>query len=195
MSGFAEDRPEPYEVALDKAAFLRWVRGREGRYELKDNRIVMITGGSKNHARVTQRIAHALAKQLDPEAWVVTTADLAVDIGPDVRSPDVLVEPLDADGRALSTSRPVLIAEVLSPSSIGAHMTTKAGEYLSLGTLQSYLGASQDDPIVWLWQRDAQGQFPRVPTEVAGRAARIEIAGLVLELALADISRGIGSLT
>ncbi|MEW5962592.1 MAG: Uma2 family endonuclease [Pseudomonadota bacterium] len=194
MTGFADNKQQDYEAPLDKAAFLDWVQGRESRFELKGGRIVMMTGGSKNHARITGRIAQLLANALDAEQWAVTSADLAVEIGPDVRYPDVLVEPLDDQGDALSTSNPVLIAEVLSPSSAGTGMNEKAAECTSLTSLQTYLVVSQKAPIVWVWQRDpASGTFPRHPVEIAGRDKAIEIAALGITLPLAEIFRGIAS--
>lgn len=194
MTGFADNKQQDYEAPLDKAAFLRWAEGREGRYELKGGRVVMMTGGSKNHARITMRIAARLVNALAQDTWAVTTADLAVEIGPDVRYPDVLVERLDNEGRSLSTTSPVLIVEVLSPSSIGTDMSSKAAEYMSLASLQAYVVASQDEPIVWVWQRDPEtGTFPRHPAEIAGRDKSLEIAPLAIALPLAEIFRGIGA--
>jgi hypothetical protein len=40
-------QPDPQ---MDKAAFLAWVEGREGRYELAGGRVLMTTGGTMGHA-------------------------------------------------------------------------------------------------------------------------------------------------
>lgn len=87
---------------------------------------------------------------------------------------------------------PVLIVEVLSPSSTGTDLTAKLAEYTSLPSLQAYIVASQDEPIVWVWQRDAAtGAFPDKPQEVSGREAAIGVAALELSLPMADLYRGI----
>ena len=183
---------EPLNLPLDKRAFLRWAEGREGHFELKGNRVVMMTGGTKNHARVTARIATALSRRLDPDRWAITTADLAVETGEDVRYPDVLVEALDDEGDALSTTRPVLVVEVLSPSSLALDLNVKAFEYMSLDSLECYIVAAQDEPRAWVWQRPATGsdrRFPAAPQEILGRDANIGVAAFGIEISLGEVYR------
>jgi Uma2 family endonuclease len=104
-----------------------------------------------------------------------------------------LVERLNADGKALSTQSPVVLIEVLSPSSTGTDMTEKLAEYTSLPSLEAYIVASQDEPICWVWQRGEDRAFPKKPKEIAGRDKSIDIAALGISLPLAEIFRGIGS--
>src|SRR5262245_15948869 len=70
-------------LRLDKAAFLAWAQGREGRFELAERRVVMMVGGSKAHALVASRLVHALWARVDLQKWVVLGSDLAVDVGPE----------------------------------------------------------------------------------------------------------------
>src|SRR5882724_10430445 len=103
---------------MDKAAFFAWAQGREGRFELAEYRVVMMTGGSKKHAIIANQLAHSLWTRHDREKWVTLTFDLAIDVGPgSLRYPDVIVDAL-GNNAALTATAPVLIAEVLSPSSI-----------------------------------------------------------------------------
>jgi Uma2 family endonuclease len=78
----------PLDLKLDKQAFLNWAEGREGRYELKDHRVFMMTGASRNHWCVVSVLRYLL----DPSSWEVGASDLAVEIEEDVRYPDVIVE-------------------------------------------------------------------------------------------------------
>ena len=48
-SGNFTDMNTRLDLKLDKRAFLQWAEGREGHYELKENRVVMTTGGTKGH--------------------------------------------------------------------------------------------------------------------------------------------------
>ncbi|HVB90085.1 MAG TPA: Uma2 family endonuclease [Beijerinckiaceae bacterium] len=180
--------------SFGKRDFLAWAQGREGHYELKEHHVVMMTGGTKAHARITQGIARALDRRLDPEHWSVMTADLAVEIGEDVRYPDVVVELLDNDADALSTSRPVFLAEVLSPSSLTLDLEVKAREYMSLPSLEIYLVAAQDEPRVWLWLRSAKDgskerRFSQEPLEVSGQNALVRLDAFGFDLPLSDIYR------
>ena len=183
------------DLKLEKRAFLQWAEGREGHYELKENRVVMMTGGTKGHARVVHRVAAMLSRRLDPMRWSVTTADLGVEIGEDVRYPDVLVEPLDDANKDLSTTAPVFLAEVLSPSSLALDFREKAAEYMSLPSLEAYLVAAQDEARMWLWQRPASGDgarpFPAQPVELKGMDAALSLNALGVNAPLREIYAGI----
>lgn len=194
MTGFSEDPGAPYQARLSKADFLAWLKQQDGgRFELKDGRIVMHAGSTKRHARLTARFIGLLDRMLDPEIWAVGTADLAVEIGEDIRYPDVVVERLLDDGSEVTTTAPVLIVEVLSPSSVGRDMTLKLAEYTRIASLEAYIVASPDQPIVWLWQRLGEARaFPEAPAEIAGRDSAIAIPALGLSLPLDALYRGIG---
>jgi Uma2 family endonuclease len=179
------------DLKLEKRAFLQWAEGREGHFELKGNRVVMMTGGTKGHAFVTQEITYALRRRLDPVVWRVTAADLAVAIGEDIRYPDIVVEPASSEWSALSTECPVFLAEVLSPSSLALDFRDKAAEYMSLPSLEAYLVAAQDEPRMWLWQRPAPGDhkrpFPASPQEFEGLDATLSLTAFGVTMQLAEI--------
>ena len=44
-------------LQMDKAAFLAWAQEHEGRFELVERRVVMMTGGSKAHALIASNLA------------------------------------------------------------------------------------------------------------------------------------------
>jgi len=62
-------------VSMEKPEFLAWVQGREGRYELAERRVVMMTGGSRGHAIVLRRLASAVEKRLEGDRWGVLTSE------------------------------------------------------------------------------------------------------------------------
>lgn len=194
MTGFSEEPAAPFGAKLDKAAFFAWLKTREGgRFELKDGSIVMHAGSTRRHAQISVSFASHLRAHLPPVDYAVTVADFAVEIGADIRYPDVLVEPAgNSAPDAMSTTSPVLVVEVLSPSSAGRDLNIKLAEYASLPSLQCYIVASQDEAMVWVWQRDADThEFPSVGVELAGARAAIEIRALDIALSLGDIYRGI----
>lgn len=194
MTGFSEDPGVPYQTSLSKGDFLAWLQRQEGgRFELKGGRIVMHAGSTRRHAWLSTNFITALAKRRDPDTWAMGTADIAVEIGDDIRYPDVVVERRQDDGDTPTTAAPVLIVEVLSPSSGGRDMTIKLAEYTGLSSLEAYIVASQDEPFVWIWQRQGEGHaFAELPVEIAGRDETIDIAALGVSLPLGEIFRGIG---
>lgn len=183
----------PLELSLGKRAFLQWAELQDGRFELKGSRVIMMAGGTRAHALIFTRIAGALMRRLAAADWNVTIADLAVEIGEDIRYPDVLVERAGADHKAKTATEPVFIAEVLSPSSLALDLNEKAAEYMGLPSLEAYLVAAQDEPRVWLWQRALDGQraFPAHPQQIAGMQADVAISALAVELPLSEIYAGI----
>jgi Uma2 family endonuclease len=176
--------------AMDSSAFLAWAEGREGRYELANGRVIMMTGGSRAHALIVRRLANALERQLDGGRWTVLTSDFAARIDPKtVRYPDVIVDKAGEALRDLAATSPVLIAEVLSPSSVATDLGDKAAEYLQLAGLAAYLVLSQDEAKAWVWAR-ADAKFPAGSEVVAGADGVVRLPALSLELPLAEIYAG-----
>src|SRR4051794_38060968 len=104
-------------VRMDKAAFLDWVQGREERYELERGRVIMMTGGSRAHWQIALNLAKALDSRLDPDKWAVLP-EFGINLESEsIRFPDVVVDKAGESSTDLTATAPVLIAEVLSPSS------------------------------------------------------------------------------
>jgi Uma2 family endonuclease len=160
-------------LQMDKAAFLAWAQGREGRFELAERRVVMMVGGSKAHALVASKLVRALWARLDLEKWIVLGSDLAVDVGPgSLRYPDAIVDSIGGPGGELTATAPGFIAEVVSPSSATLDLGDKAAEYLRLPSLAAYFVLAQDEAKAWVWVRGPDG-FPPGPNVIAGRDAII----------------------
>jgi Uma2 family endonuclease len=181
-------------LKVDKATFFKFVASQaEGRFEYEEGRIVQqMSGGTFDHMRIVQRFVSAFERQLDTNAWVVTSQGRGVETTKTVRYPDVVVEMLGAASKGLSTDRPFVIVEILSPSTQELDLNTKPPEYMGLTALEAYIVASQDGPECWIWRRGSDRRFPEVPEEVSGRQRAIEIAPLGVTIQLDDIYRGIG---
>lgn len=176
-------------VRMDKPAFLAWVQGREERYELVEGRVVMMTGASRNHARIVRNLVAMLSKQLDPQ-WEAI-AEFGLDAGPQtLRYPDIVVDRANAAGSDYRAIEPVLLVEVLSPSSEAVDLGDKAAEYIHLPTLQAYLVLAQDEAKAWLWLRGA-GDLLEGPTAFSGREQHVPFPAIALDLPLSDVYRNI----
>lgn len=180
-------------LKVDKATFFDFVASQaEGRFEYEEGRIVQqMTGGTFAHMRIAQRFVTILEAQLDPNGWVVTSHGRGVETAQTVRYPDVVVEPIGGDMKGLSTDRPHVIVEVLSPSTQALDLNTKPPEYMSLGSLEAYIVASQDAPLCWVWLRGSDRRFAELPEELAGAECTIRVAPLGVGIKLGDIYRGI----
>lgn len=175
----------PLPVQMDKSAFLAWVQGREERYELANGRVVMMVGASRTHGLIVLNIAMLLRNQLDPTTVI---ADFGLDAGPrTLRYPDVMV---DRAGGDYTTSDPVLLVEVLSPSTEALDLGDKAAEYLKLSNLAAYIVIAQNEAKAWVWLRGTAG-FSAGAVIIAGQDKEIEISALSVQLPLAEIYRGV----
>jgi Uma2 family endonuclease len=173
-------------LRMDKPTFLDWVQEREERYELEEGHVVMMTGGTRGHGRILRRLAAALERRIDAAQWEIWTSDFAVDLGPKtVRYPDVVVDAVGGGDKDLTATAPVLIAEVISPSSATDDLGDKAAQYLRLPDLAAYLVIAQDEPKAWVWVRGTAG-FPPGPV-VVGEDGLIAIPSLGVELPLIEI--------
>ena len=180
-------------LPMDRTALLAWAEGREGRYELARGRVAMMTGGSRGHAIVMRRLSLALERHLDTTKWTVLTSDFAVDVGADtIRYPDVVVDAAGGALRDLTATAPILIAEVVSPSSATDDLGDKAAEYLRLQNLRAYLVFAQDEPKAWIWLRGTTG-FAAGADVIVGKDKIISIPALQIELSLSEIYQGIGA--
>jgi Uma2 family endonuclease len=179
------------DLPMDKAAFIAWSATAEERCELVEGRVVMMPPPSRAHARVVGNLYFALRSRLDPNRWEVV-AEFGLDAGPQtMRYPDVMVDRAGGGAKDYVAAEPVLLAEVLSPSSAEIDLGDKAAEYLRIPSVLAYLVFAQDEPKAWVWTREdaelAQGR----PKVFAGVEATIRVVGLNLDLPLAELYSGI----
>jgi Putative restriction endonuclease len=79
-------------------------------------RVVMMPRASRFHGRIVTNLVTALRHRLDRQRWDVI-AEFGLDAGPEtLRYPDVVVDHPNGADKAYTTTAPVLLAEVLSPS-------------------------------------------------------------------------------
>jgi len=177
-------------LRMDKAAFLAWNEAAQERCELAGGRVVMMANVSRAHAMLVMNLASLLRSRLDRQRWVVL-AEFGLDAGLEtLRYPDVVVDRAGGGEKDYAATAPVLLAEVLSPSTAAIDLGDKAAEYLQIPSLLAYLVFSQDQPKAWVRVRGA-GDFPAAPQVIVGNEAFIRVEALQLELLLADIYAGV----
>src|SRR5262245_49758049 len=195
--GFSDRAQEPLgDIPTEPEAFLRWGtsldRHQPYKYELSNGKVSrMMIHVSRAHWRVTANILGELLRKLDQTRFEAGPAEFGVRTGIGIRYPDVVVDRVSSGLEDLACEAPIFIAEVLSPSTAGLDFTTKLQEYTAIASVQTYLICSQDEPRAWVWVRQNDGSWPKLPTELAGREDAIPLGGLDVELSMAAIFRGI----
>jgi Uma2 family endonuclease len=182
-----------FELKMDRATFDRWVQDQEGRYEWKQGAVIDMNDVTRGHRRLVANFLRALSTRLDLDRWDVGASDFGVEADDWVRFPDLIVEPMDMELKGRRAKQPVVLVEVLSPSSKTRELIEKPNEYLTFESLEAYVVASQDEPKVWVWQRSGEDrQFPDEAIEISELSASLEIQFLGISVPLTELYRAMG---
>lgn len=120
--------------------FLDWAGHQNGRWEFDGIRPVPMTGGTVNHNCITINILVALRNRLRGTPWQVYGADTGVvTAGCVVCYPDALVASSAQLGTSKLITNPVVVFEVLSPTSGRIDRFVKLREYRTVSSIQRYL--------------------------------------------------------
>lgn len=129
-----------------------WAAGQDGRWELHDGQPVAMAPERVDHARIKTRTWQALDRALrEIDRGCEAMLDGPLVPGPGLRrfQPDVLVVCGDrVDGDDLIVETPVLIVEVVSPSSEGYDLGIKLESYFALPSVRHYLVIFADRRLV-----------------------------------------------
>lgn len=149
--------------SMTQAEFLDWAQAQEGRYEFDGVQPVAMTGGSGNHARIIGNIAFQLRRQLaDNGPCEALASDAGIQtIGEAIRYPDTLVTCSVFDGRDRLVPNPIIVFEVVSPSSIREDRILKPVEYGAVPSIKRYVLVEQSIiGLTVLWRdRDEPWHF------------------------------------
>ena len=180
---------------MTRDEFLRWQLHQDKLYEYVDGRPVlltkMMTGASTNHDRITVNALGHLFAQLRGKPCRPCTADIALEIPAQnrVRRPDLLVDCGEPAPKETRAAIPVLVLEVLSPSTRQTDMQVKLEEYKTVESLKVILLAEQDIAQLVLYRRDDQGHWQfKIFTDLQ---QEIPLPEIEARLTLADLYEGV----
>lgn len=161
------------------------------RYEYFDGEVFAMAGGSPEHSRISTNVTSRLFLKLLGSKWEVFNADmqLKVPAAPPYRYPDASVVCGEAifeevQGVKLLVN-PLVLIEVLSPTTEGYDLGKKFTEYKSIATFQEYLAISQSHPHVIHYVRHPNGFWVR--HDIEGVASEVTIESLNIVLPLSEI--------
>lgn len=175
---------------LTAEQYLKKYEGVEGNYELVDGVVVNMA---------SQRVRHVLAKG---EAYVafrdaikksklpcqVFTDGVSVKTGKDtVRGPDLAVQcGKRADPDSLLIDEPVILVEVISPSSEFRDVHSKLVEYFTIASVQHYIVIDQAKGLVFHNRREGKN---RVQTQFMHKGI-LDLSPPGLKVKVADLLLG-----
>lgn len=147
----------PKPMSLDE--FLAWEERQEHRYEFDGADIEAMTGGTLNHARIQANVIQALGQRLRGGPCFVIGSELKVKTATSVRFPDAMVICSPSDGLTTWTAEPVVVLEILSPSTARKDLGAKNAEYQTLASLRRYIVLHQNVAAAEVFFRDAEGEW------------------------------------
>jgi len=171
---------------MSREEFLDWAETQEGRYEFDGFQPVAMTGGDLGHSRLIRnvnrqlgnRLAGKTCEPLGPDAGVAT-------IGETVRYPDAVVTCSKFGDRDRLVPDPVIIFEVVSPSSVRMDRVIKLREYQAVPTVRRYIIVESDAVVITVYSRDRDGD----PFKAEGLADNdiLHLPEINIEIPVAEI--------
>ena len=179
------------QTYLTPEEYLAWERKSDTKHEYLRGELIAMSGASYQHTIITMNISGELYIQLKGTACTVHTNDMRVRTSPETSYfyPDVVVvcdKPRFEDNTFDTLLNPIVLVEVLSPSTQVYDRGEKFKHYQQLTSLREYILVSQDEVGVERYRR--QGTEWQ-PTEFRSLEDVLSLTSIDCELSLDDIYR------
>jgi Uma2 family endonuclease len=160
----------------------------EEKHEYLDGHIYLMAGASRKHLLISGNIYASLHAQLRKRPCEIYQSDMRVKADRLYTYPDIVVvcDTPQFIGEAPGTLiNPILIVEVLSPSTEGSDRRKKFQDYRALESLQEYLLVEQDSHQIEHYIRQKDGQW--LLSDAVELEKVLELPSIGCTLALADV--------
>jgi len=172
------------------ADYLAAEQNSERRHEFIDGVIVAMAGGSDEHNAIASRFATVFGVRVprgcrsytpDQRFWIAATARGRYSDGSIICG-----KPEHPAHDNQATTNPLVVVEVLSPSSEGDDDGDKRRDFQALASLQAYVLAAQDARCVKVYRRTERGEWRDVP-DVYRDGDSFELPGLTRAIAVDEV--------
>ena len=138
-------------------SFLAWEREQEQRFEFDGVGPVAVNGGTVAHTNIAFQLAIALWSRIDRTRLHVLTSGPKLRIGNRIRYPDLMLVPQGVPIAADVIDDPILVVEVLSPSTERTDRLHKTAEYGETPSILHYVMLSQTKRAGTVYSRSPGG--------------------------------------
>jgi Uma2 family endonuclease len=182
---------EPAFRRMTVSEFLRWEDGSDTRYELIGGAIVAMAPPAPAHSRLTIRLGGAIeaALRARPPCGAHTEAGITRPERDDtcyVADLAVTCEPLKTEDRLIRN--PILIVEVLSPSTAAFDRQTKVADYRRIASVQEILLIDSASVFAEVLRRDGDRWITEI---VEGPTATLSLTSVPLTVTMAELYDGV----
>ena len=168
------------EKLMSLEEFLAWEREQPERYEYAGGGIKMMTGASLAHVTITMNVAFALRQSLRGSGCRPFTNDAKVLAGDSVRYPDITVTCTSFSGTDDVVPNPLLVIEVISPSTEREDRGRKKFDYFATPSIQQYALIEQDARRVDLYTKAGT----EWTNEIVEGSAILKLSSIGVEISL-----------
>ena len=140
------------------AEFVAWEERQPLRWEFDGFGPVAMTGGTYGHSTIQRNLAISIGGRLRGKPCQFQGGDLKIQVADGhIRYPDGMVERAPVERTATVVGDPVVVFEVLSPSTAANDRIVKAREYQATPSIQRYVMLEQDRAGATVYARAGEG--------------------------------------
>lgn len=131
---------------MTREEFFDWAAGQPGRHEFDGRKPVLVTGGTNTHGRIARNLLVQLHLRLQGGPCEVFGSDAGgiATVDGKVRYPEACVTCSPVPGNARLVPDPMIVFEVVSPSSARMDRVHTLHEYHAVPSIQHYVLIEQD---------------------------------------------------
>ena len=168
--------------------FLAFDDGTDTSYQLFEGRIVATNPPLRGHAVLTARLVRIIGNQLRPPCEVAAEAGIVpVNRRNSWYKADLIVTCTPGNYEDQFIAEPVLVVEVLSPTTSATDFIRKLPDYQQIPSMQDVLLVSSMERLIRHWTRAPQGWTERRHR----RGAAVRLAGLPVTLTMSELYDGV----
>ncbi len=172
---------------MTMAEFLAWEEEQPAKYEFNGHGIVAMTGGTVAHPLICVNVTTSLAIRLRGRPCRAHGGELKIEVAGSIRYPDAFVVRTPQVLTASVAQHPVVVFEVLSPSTATVAFTEKHDGYRDTPSVQRYVILRQDRIHATVFTQDGQGWSRGVLTE----DMTLAMEEIGIEIPMAEFYEGI----
>jgi Uma2 family endonuclease len=175
---------------MTRDQFFDWAEAQDARYEFDGFDPVAMTGGNLNHNSIAFNIHRALHARLRGTGCRPWGLDAGVaTVGDTVRYPDGVVTCSPADGVSRLVPNPVVVFEVISPTSGHVDRIVKVREYNAVDSIRRYVIVESVSVGLTVHERPQAGQKWTVTTMMADDL--LLLPEINVEIPVAELYEGV----
>ncbi|MGB7339433.1 MAG: Uma2 family endonuclease [Phototrophicaceae bacterium] len=178
---------EQQPMRMSEAEYLEFEETSETRHEFVDGEVYAMAGAGINHNIINGNVQTTLNTQVNDDC-IVVSSDMRLKVASkkvSYRYPDTMVICGDielVENRTDTITNPIIVVEVLSPSTALKDFNEKKDEYLKIHSIQDYVIISQHEAKIEVYSRLSSSKWSF--RQVEGMDASIELPSIACMLDL-----------